>query len=228
MILSSPGQVTQAQSTSCHLRELDLCATSLLVLGQSPGGLATNEQEINKQCVHLRDADTCLRNYTRRCMTPLHRELVSLATNSSMGMLNEYCTRGSQLRSNYLKHSKCLNEVYRKDQRACTRNLQAALELLTGSAELAGKRAQLGCCTYRAFEQCLSTAIEKRCGKETLLFSGDIARRLGSRLPEALCRQYRPDSHECRALLPSANATPMRAKSSSIISRLLSTYSGLK
>lgn len=198
------------------------------MLTQSPGGLATNDLEINKQCTHLRDADTCLRNYTRRCMTGLQRELVNLASNSSIGMLNEYCSRGSQLRINYLKHSKCLNEVYRKDQRTCTRDLQASLELLTSASELTGKRAQLGCCTYRKFELCLSGAIEKRCGKDAQLFAGDIVRRASSRLPEVLCRPYRPDSQECRALLPNANATPKGPKSSSILSRLLSTYSGLK
>lgn len=227
---------------SCHLRELDLCAATLLVFTQSPGGLATSDGEIAKQCGHLREANGCFANYTRRCMTPLQRELISFAANSSMDLLDEYCTRGSKLRSGYLKHAKCLNQVQKSDQKVCMRDLQASLELLTPPTSPAGnstsrqpkeatgdqgKRLQLACCTYRRFESCLGHQMEKKCGKETLQFVQSILRRVTSRLPETLCRNYKPDGQECRALLPKAGATPRGAKSNSIVSRLLSAYTGL-
>lgn len=213
-----------AQGQTCHLRELDLCAATLLVFTQSPGGLATSEQEVNKQCVHLRDSDTCLRNYTRRCMTPIQRELVTFTTNSSMQLLNEYCTRNSQLRLNYLKYAPCLNQVQKKERTLCIRELQASLELFTSTGD---KRLQLACCAYKRFESCFGGQIERRCGKQALEFVNGVVRRATSRLPDTMCRNYKPDGQECRALLPKSGSIPKGAKSSSILSRLLSAYTGL-
>lgn len=215
------------QAQSCHLRELDLCAASLLVLTQAPSGLAINEPEINKQCVHLREADTCLRNYTRRCMTPIQRELVTFSANSTLQLMNDYCSRGSALRTNYLKHAQCINQVQKKEQKNCIKDLQASLELLTANGDENTKRLQLACCTYRKFEACLGSQLEKKCGKETLNFVGTIMRRATSRLPEVVCRHYKPDGQECKALLPKPGITPKGSKSNSILSRLFSAYTGL-
>ncbi|GLJ59016.1 hypothetical protein SUGI_1488530 [Cryptomeria japonica] len=216
------------------MREFDLCAATLLVFTQSPGGLATSEQDINKQCVHLKDTDSCLRNYTRRCMTPMQRGVVTMTANASFQMLNEYCTPRSHLRTNYLKHASCLNQVQKKEQKSCTRDLQASLEMLGGSGGGAdggsvavGKRLQLMCCTYKRFESCLAGQLDKRCGKEAVSFVNGLLRRATSRLPETMCRNYKPDSGECKALLPRTGTIPKGAKSTSILSRLLSAYTGL-
>jgi hypothetical protein len=250
--ISLSSQVNgQSAGGSCHLRELDLCAASMLVFTQAPNGLATNDAEINKQCVHLKEADGCLRNYTRRCMTPIQRELMTFAANSSFQLLDEYCTKGSNLRQSYLKHAQCLNQIQkRQEHKGCMRDLQASLELLTsnqlpaskqdlqkptgrssagadGQGDLNGKRLQVACCAYRRFESCLGGQTEKRCGKETIQFVQSIMRRATSRLPEIVCRHYKPDGPECRALLPKNGVSPRGSKSNSIISRLLSAYSGL-
>lgn len=252
LLASQPARTQQ----SCHLRELDLCAASMLVLTQAPSGLASNDAEINKQCQHLREADSCLRNYSRRCMTPMQRELMSLASNSTLGLMDEYCTRGSKLRQNYLKHATCFNQLQKKQEhKGCLRDLQASLELLgsAGSAgplggsssssngkekdklkgdigpqfELNGRRLELACCAYRRFESCLGGQLEKRCGKEALHFVQSTLRRASSRLPELVCRQLKPTGPECRELLPKPGTSPRGAKSNSIVSRLLSAYSGL-
>lgn len=241
----------QSGGGSCHLRELDLCAASMLVFTQNPNGLVTSEAEMNKQCVHLREADKCLRGYMRRCMTPMQRELMMLAANSSFQLLDEYCLKGSKLRQSYLKHAQCLSQIQkRQEHKGCMRDLQAALELLTSNqipakannklektsnstlhstsqSDANGKRLQLGCCAIRRLESCLGGQTEKRCGKETIQFVQSVMRRATSRLPEVVCRNFKPDGPECRALLPKDGAAPRGPKSSSIISRLLSAYSGL-
>uniref|UniRef100_A0A6G1SMA8 Uncharacterized protein n=1 Tax=Aceria tosichella TaxID=561515 RepID=A0A6G1SMA8_9ACAR len=238
---------------SCHLRELDLCAASMLVFTQNPNGLATSDTEINKQCIHLNEAGGCFKNFTRRCLTPIQREVVNFAANSSFQLLDEYCTKGSKLRQGYLKHAQCLNQIQkRQEHKGCMRDLQAALELLTsnqlsavtaskqdlqkqsgaagqsqGQGDTNGKRLQVACCAFRRFESCLSGQTEKRCGKEAIQFVKTTMRRATSRLPETVCRNFKPDGQECRALLPKNGITPRGSKSNSIISRLLSAYSGL-
>lgn len=252
------GQGGGGGSGSCHLREVDLCVAGMLVFTQAPNGLATTDNEINKQCTHLKDTDNCLRDYTRRCMTPIQRELMTFAANSSFQLIEEYCTRGSKLRQSYLKHAQCLNQAQkRQEHKGCLRDLQVSLELLTTNnlqssresskqelqksknddkgrpttgttqSEMNGKRLQLACCAYRRFDSCLGGQLEKRCGKETIQFVQATIRRATSRLPETVCRHFKPDGQECRALLPKPGAIPRGSKSNSIISRLLSAYSGL-
>lgn len=139
------AQTSSASSQSCHLRELDLCAATLLVFTQSPSGLAVNDNDLNKQCVHLREADNCLKSFTKRCMTPVQRELISMAANGSLKLLDEYCTKGSPLRQSYLKHATCLNQAQKTHQKFCIKELQASMETLTGQGDVSHKRLQIGC-----------------------------------------------------------------------------------
>lgn len=225
----SSASPSSSNTGSCHLRELDLCAASLLVFLQAPSGLATTEQEINKQCLHIKEADNCMANYTRRCMTPIQRQMTNMATNSTIQLGTDYCTKGSNFRNTYLKHVTCINQVQKREQKGCMRDLQAALELLSsgfGSLEN-GKRLSLGCCAYKRFESCFGDQLEKRCGKDTVGFVQTTMRRAISRIPETVCRPYRADTSECRSLLPKIGTIPKGSKSNSIISRLMSAYSGI-
>lgn len=210
------------------MRELDLCAASLLILTQSPSGLATSDSEINKQCVQLNEANNCMKNYTRRCMTPIQRELIAFGSNSTLQMMQEYCTKGSSLRRDYLRHAKCLNDLQKsqaKEHKVCVRDLQNSLELLSSSNM--NKKLQLACCTYKKFETCLSSQLEKKCGKEALQLLDNVLLRITSRLPQTMCRNYKPEQQECKLLLPKPGTLPKGTKSVSIISRLLSAYSGV-
>ena len=187
-------------------------------------GIATSENELNKQCGYLKEADFCLRNYTRRCATPLQRELISFVTEGSLRLLSEYCSRGSQLQRSYLKHAQCLNSVQRT-QRICVKDLQAALEVI--SQVEWDKRIPAGCCSYRRFVHCTENLVESRCGKEAVEFMNLLLRMALSRLPDIVCQGYGPDNAECKALLPAQGTKPKGSRSSSVLSRLFSAYTGL-
>jgi len=211
-------------SQSCHLRELDLCAATLLVFTQNPSGIAITDNELNKQCGYLREADTCLRNFTKRCTTPLQRELISFVTEGSSRLLKEYCSVGTQLRQSYLKHAPCLNQA-QKTQKTCMKDLQAALETVANVEW--DKRIPVGCCSYRRFSKCVENKVESRCGKEAVEFMKLLLRMALSRLPDIICQGYGAENQECRALLPPAGTNPKGARSNSVLSRLFSAYTGL-
>ena len=196
----------------------------LILLGGSTEGIATSENELNKQCGFLREADTCLRNYTRRCATPLHRELIAFVTEGSLRLLSEYCRRGSNLQQSYLKHAKCLNSAHRA-QRVCVKDLQAALELIA-QVEW-DKRIPAGCCSYRRFVQCTENLVEDSCGKDAVEFMNLLLRMAVSRLPDIVCQGYGPENAECKILLPAPGTNPKGSRSSSVLSRLFSAYTGL-
>lgn len=240
---NSANSPATTNSGNCHLRELDLCAASLVVFMQAPSGLATSENEINKQCTHIKEADQCFDNYSRRCLTPMQRQLATLASNSTAQLANDYCTRNSTFRIRYLKHANCLNQVQKKEQKGCMRDVQAGLELIANGLGVtansnsngqqqqqqmgAGKRIALACCIFKRFENCFGSQLEKKCGKETVNFVQSTFRSVTSRLPETMCRLYKHDSNECRAILPKSGTIPKGSKSNSIISRLMTAYSGL-
>lgn len=194
------------------MRELDLCAATLVIFTQNPSGLAVTDHDLTKQCGYLREADTCMRNFMKRCTTPLQQQMMSFMGEGSMELLDEYCKPGTELRKAYLKHATCLNSAQKSHQKACIKDLQVSLETLTASfnstTENWGKRVSTGCCTYRRFEQCLGSQVEKKCGKEALNFINLVLKRAFSRMPDMLCRKYKSESTECKAILPAPGTMP--------------------
>lgn len=148
-------------------------------------GIATTDNELTKQCGYLREADNCLRNFTRRCTTPLQRELINFISEGSTRLLHEYCTSGTQLRNHYLKLAPCLNRA-KQNQRLCVKDLQAALEAI-GNVEW-DKRIPAGCCAYRRFQRCAENLVESKCGKDAVEFMNLLLRMALSRLPDIICQ----------------------------------------
>lgn len=64
-----PPLVTEwVSAQNCHLRELDLCSATLLLFNQNPSGVATTDNELDKQCGFLSEAQGCFNNFTTRCV----------------------------------------------------------------------------------------------------------------------------------------------------------------
>lgn len=201
--------VRPSRAQSCHMRELDLCAATLVVFTQSPSGLAVTDADLNKQCGYLREADNCLKNFVKRCTTPLQRQMVAFMGEGSMDLLDDYCKPGTELRKAYLKHATCLNTAQKSHQKTCIRDLQTSLETLTSiNADNWQKRMPVGCCTYKRFEQCLGSQVEKKCGKEAMNFIKLVLKRAFSRMPDMVCRNYKSEGNECKAILPPLGTTP--------------------
>lgn len=201
--------VSLVDSQSCHMRELDLCAATLVVFTQSPSGLAVTENDLNKQCGYLKEADNCLKNFVRRCTTSLQRQMVTFMGEGSRDLLDDYCRPGTELRRAYLKHATCLNGAQKTHQKTCIKDLQVALEAMTSiNADNWQKRIPIGCCSYKRFELCLGSQVEKKCGKEALDFINLVLKRAFSRMPDMVCRNYRPEVGECAAVLPALGTSP--------------------
>lgn len=191
------------------MRELDLCAATLVVFTQSPSGLAVTENDLNKQCGYLKEADNCLKNFIRRCTTPIQRQMVSFMGEGSNDLLDDYCKPGTELRKAYLKHATCLNGAQKTHQKTCIKDLQVALEVMTSvNADNWQKRIPIGCCSYKRFEKCIGDQVEKKCGKEALEFISLVLKRAFSRMPDMVCRNYKPEQGECAKVLPALGSTP--------------------
>lgn len=182
-----------------------------------------NEAELDRQCGFIREADTCRRNYTRRCTTPLQRELIDFVSQGGQKVADEFCTPGSALREEYKKHAKCLGEA-RVESNFCAKDLQRALEIVSSTSW--DLRVPVACCAYNRFDVCSSEIIRSRCGSKALSLSRRVIRLAASRLPEILCQTYPPTSKKCIDLLPPPGEAPLGPRSNSVLSRIFSTYAG--
>lgn len=127
--LSAPTN-TRAESKpeeSCHLRELDICLASVTVFTQNPTQHPINNAEINRQCKILNETETCLTNYTTRCLTSQQSDLFDMVSEGGLDVIRQLCKPSSKIRDAYLKHGNCVNGE-QKGQRACIRDFQASLE----------------------------------------------------------------------------------------------------
>lgn len=115
------------QEESCHLRELDLCLASVAVFTQNTNAHPVTNSEINRQCKILLETETCLSNFTKRCMTDIQGQFINLFAEGGLDSIRDLCKPGTKLRESYLKHGDCINGQY-KGQRVCMRDFQVSLE----------------------------------------------------------------------------------------------------
>ncbi|XP_064470486.1 uncharacterized protein LOC135385216 [Ornithodoros turicata] len=211
-----------AAAGSCHLRELDLCAATLLLFNQNPSGVATTDNEVDKQCGFLRESQECFKNYTTRCATPLQRELIGFVSEGSQEVFTKFCTRDTDVRRNYLKHAPCLGQTM-PEARKCLNDVQVGLEKVTTTPF--AQRVPTGCCIYHRYQECSRQAVESRCGPEAVEFGQILLRMAASNLPDVICNQCSHDENQCNQLLPPKGTKPS-GKSNSVLSRLFSAYLG--
>lgn len=126
-VLSAQTPRDSRQEEGCHLRELDLCLASIAVFTQSSNPHPITNSEINRQCKVLLETETCLSNYTSRCMTDNQAQLVNLLADGGLDILRDLCKSQSKTRSLYLKHGDCINRQH-KTQKVCLKDFQVSLE----------------------------------------------------------------------------------------------------
>ena len=185
--------------------------------------MGTSEKDLDRQCIFIKEADVCFRNFTSNCASPMQKQLFDMMFDSSSRLQTDYCTSGSTLRKLYLKHAPCLNTVI-KDQKPCIKDLQVAFEAVTTAKW--DKRLPLGCCAYRRVRKCLTDLMEKKCGEDTVDFVNDMLQAALSRLPDLMCDEFTLGSKACKEL-PAVGSAPKGGKSTSILNRLLSAYTNI-
>lgn len=121
------SQRDSRQEETCHLRELDLCLASVAVFTQNTNAHPITNSEINRQCKILNETESCLTNFTSRCMTEPQAQLFMLLGDGGLDTIRELCKPQSKIRESYLKHGDCINSQ-NKGQRVCMRDFQASLE----------------------------------------------------------------------------------------------------
>ncbi|XP_076357500.1 uncharacterized protein LOC143250591 [Tachypleus tridentatus] len=204
------------QVLSCHLNELDICVATLFFSQKE--GFAHAEEELNRQCLFIKEAQQCLNNYTQRCMTSVQRELLDFVGEGTTLLIKEYCSNGTDVRRRYLEKSFCLNEAT-KNLSLCLSDLQVGLDTI-GVATF-DKRVATTCCTYQRYMECVRKTVEDQCGVEAVKFLQELLRIAVCHLPDVICSGYGSQNKECMELLPESGTEPKGSRTKSVLSRLL-------
>lgn len=212
--------VAYAAGPSCHLRELDLCAATLLLFNQNPSGVATTDAEVDKQCGFLKESQDCFKNYTTNCATPLQRELISFVSEGSKELYSQFCTKGTEIRNNYLKHAPCLGQTL-PEQKKCLNDVQAGLEKVATVSF--NDRVPTACCMYSRYQACTRKVVTSKCGAEAVEFGEILIKMAASDLPNVVCQSFGESNPKCATLLPPPGTKPT-GKSNSVLTRLFSAY----
>lgn len=219
--------VAPVSGKSCHLRELDLCLASVLVFAQAPQNNKVTENDINKQCHYFGDTESCFKNYTSSCATTSQRLLIDFVSSGVLQTFRDYCTPGNNMRKLYVKHGECLN-IQRPKTNKCLIDLQAAIEKSTSEPDNHKDRPKALCCAYDRNRACMASIVEPACGKEAVELGETFVRAIFSRAVQISCSKYKHTSSTCKALLPPKGTIPKGPKSNSVLSRLMSTVTGIQ
>lgn len=186
-------------------------------------GSRSQAAQHERQCTALSRMDSCMRNYTTHCTTPLQEHLVNMGLSGVRRIQQEYCSPGSELRQTYLKHVPCLRSVLKNPANPCMKDLNVMGEVVTEAKW--NKRVNYACCGYHRIGSCLRREVTRACGPETMDFVRTMAKKLMSRLPEIRCRDLTEDSPVCSEL-PPFGSNPKGGRSTSVVNKLIRTYTG--
>lgn len=71
--------------------------------------------------------------------------------------------------------------------------------------------------------KCTDGIVEPACGKEAVRVANMMIEGTFSKAAQVMCRKYSHTSAQCKSLLPPPGTVPKGAKSSSVLSKLMST-----
>lgn len=202
-------------SDKCHLRELDLCAASAAGVAKVPA----TDADIDKYCSIGQEAKECVNTYTAACATPVQKEIIAWATKDPLKSSEEFCKKGSKVRTDYLKHAPCLAKA-QPEGKKCIDDIHAGLEKLEKAKF--SDRIPTACCLYQRYQKCSTEVVEAQCGKESIEFGLGLLQRNSGTTLSVLCQGFE-NNPRCEGLLPPPG-TKASGNSKSIVSKLFSAY----
>lgn len=215
LVILSLCSSAEAASDPCHMRELDLCAAD------AAGGkkVPSNDAEVESHCNLAKGTKNCTDDYIAKCATPLQKELLQFVSEGPKQTADDFCSKDSTIRKNYLKHASCLAKAQGKEKE-CTSDMQAALEKLEQAKHQ--DRVATACCAHVRHQKCSESIIESMCGKEAIEYGQLILRMVSGDLPNVMCQGFDANP-QCSSLLPAPGTAP-KGNNKSMIGKIMKAY----
>jgi len=193
---------------------LENCLQQLLMIGGPEKHFPQNTEQITAFCGKLKESDACVKDYTRRCMTPTGKIATEVAIAGIARMTKSMC-KSSTKKQEFVKSAKCGNAVI-GDMRSCLNDYKMALYGAT-KAPLSG-RLPILCCKFYDFRGCVRNGYERvgssLCPEESQAYYTRIADSFQSDFFELICNEYDDGSDKCKnvpvpKVIPSDRTRPL-------------------
>jgi hypothetical protein len=161
----------RGRKDQCHLREMEACINKMQQLGKGPDptSIIATSAGLNRICKTIReDMIKCVKSYTKKCGTPLHREVLDLVLDQITGRISRFCKDDNPLRIRFLAESPCIHKkVLSTDEykNGCNNNFLAVVDRIddTVTDNADGTHGTV-CCGYVTWHDCTTKMINERCG----------------------------------------------------------------
>ncbi|KFM66652.1 hypothetical protein X975_22186, partial [Stegodyphus mimosarum] len=169
--------------------------------------IPATDSELETMCQELDKAFNCAYKFRDTCMTPLQKEVIALLVEGVIGLKEDFCKPGSDLRAKYLNHASCLNKVSQSD------DIKAQIEYLLAILEMSDKvplkdRLTFECCGYAKVTNAFTKMGTDTCGKEAVDTAAELISLAFAQLPDVVCNGFDGEADECKVVLPPDGSKP--------------------
>ena len=155
---TSRSRSLSSSKAKCDIKTMDKCAVTVMVFGRRDVYLPVNNKEMVPHCKEEFDAEKCVKDYARKCLKPLQKQLIGVIMLGASQVIKQRCTpSGTQ---EYLSHYKCIKKTI-PELHNCMDQLVVSLEEI--SKRSVEQRIPSACCSFSRYISCSTRPVRQMC-----------------------------------------------------------------
>lgn len=206
-VKSSSGQ-TIGKCGSIESKKLDEIISRVVIVGNPNATFPSNLIEATKWCSDAKDSVHYIRDFSKRCLESLPRQVSSLIAYGVSKHQKKMC-KSPKLRADLGSKLNCVNGNYESVNRQMELYIddyQRTIEIQNSKAKITGL-----CCSFHAFAAKIRVEVEKTCSPDQTKYFMAFIRGFSSDAIDMLCANYSPDDDACKNLkFPAKDPTMSR------------------
>jgi len=233
---------------NCHLKEVDKCLEKMEAIGkrEDASNIISTKEGINELCETVEGSQTCIKNFFKKCGTPIQRELFDFVLEQFGESVKLFCNN-EENKATFLKYSPCINEkvLTKKNYHTkCVNDIFVAIDkgqqiynktledenlfnLEKSSAKgVSDTILDLTCCSYNRFDDCSQELVNKACGNEAVDSLKDFMKKTFGVSINMICPRsmFNPKEETCTSVLPPHGEKPKGKLSDNPLGKYMLNY----
>jgi hypothetical protein len=214
---------------NCHLKEVDKCLEKMEEIGKrdDASNIISTRAGIDELCETVEGSQLCIKNFFKKCGTPIQRELFDFVLEQFGESVKLFCGN-EENKATFLKHSPCINQnvlTKKNYHMKCVNPIFVAIDKgqsiynttlqdsnlfdleKTSAKGVSDTILDLTCCSYNRFEDCSQELVNKACGSDAQESLKDFMKKTFGVSINMICPRsmFDPKSEACTSVLPGPN-----------------------
>ncbi|XP_046427892.1 uncharacterized protein LOC124305835 [Neodiprion virginianus] len=178
--------LASCRGESCGPEELARCARPLQTLSSDWSELVTTKEQLQRVCIELSSAVSCIKRYTAQCMNEPQRQHFNELYVDVNTAIMELCQEGPY-QDNFLKHMPCMQQV-KPQFDSCSHKYTAQMQEMRVIKP--NDPMKEICCSFQNYLDCSYRTVLVKCGEETATFTKEFFDRTSSSLIKKHCEKF--------------------------------------